>query len=231
MTRSLCSLVLVLSVAGCASQRPTQRHMAVHFQRVIEIESALIAGDLADARAAADYIADHAEAEGLPDAGLPWLSAMRAEARATAAATELAGAAGAAARMIKTCGDCHHATGRGPAIVVGALPGEGGSATRTEMTQHQWAADRMRDGLIGPSDIAWAAGSVALSNDPIYQAEVAVQTGRFQQMEAMAQRSVELGRHAVALRDGFERAAAYGEFLASCAACHRAIGVPQQPAR
>jgi cytochrome c553 len=203
--------------------------MTVHFQRVAEIEAALIRGDLPGARAAAVYIADHEEPAGLPDAGRPWLSAMRSEARATAAATDIASAAGTAGRMIKTCGDCHHATRRGPTIVVGSLPGEGGSATRTEMTQHQWAADRMRDGLIGPSDIAWAAGSVALSNDPIYQADVGVRTGRFQQMEEMARRSVELGRRAVVLRDGFERAAAYGEFVASCAACHRAIGVLQQP--
>jgi cytochrome c553 len=231
MTRSLCSFVLVLAAAGCAGPRATQRHMNVHFQRVAEIEAALIRGDLDGARNAATYMADHEEAAGLPDAGQPWLSAMRAEARATAAAGDITVAAGAAGRMIKTCGDCHHATGHGPAILVGRLPDEGGSATRTEMTQHQWAADRMRDGLIGPSDVAWAAGAVALSNDPIYQAEVAVRTGRFQQMEDMARRSVELGRRAVALRDGFERAAAYGEFIASCAACHRAIGVLQQPPR
>jgi cytochrome c553 len=204
--------------------------MTTQFQRVAEVEAALIRGDLAGARSAATYMADHEEAAGMPEAGRPWLSAMRAEARATASATDIAAASGAASRMIKTCGDCHHAVRSGPTVVVGSLPGEGGSATRTEMTQHQWAADRMRDGLIGPSDIAWAAGSVALSNDPIYQADVAVRTGRFQQMEEMARRSVELGRRAVALRDGFERAAAYGEFLASCAACHRAIGVLQQPA-
>jgi hypothetical protein len=154
---------------------------------------------------------------------------MRAEARSVASAQDLTAASGAAARMAKTCGDCHHTTQRGPRIIVGALPVESGSATTTEMMWHQWAADRMRDGLIGPSDSAWSAGAIALANDPIYQADVGVRTGRFQQMDEMARRTVALGRRAADLRDGFERATAYGEFVASCAVCHRAIGVLQQP--
>lgn len=225
MTRAANSLALVLVLAGCSTNRPTQRHMQVHFQRAEAVETALIYGDLSAARSGATYIAEHEEVSGLPESGTPWLSAMRAEARATAAATDLATASAAAARMIKTCGDCHHATGHGPTIRVGPLPGDQGSATRTDMTWHQWAADRMRDGLIGPSDSAWAAGSAALANDPIYQASVGVRTGRFEQMEEMATRTVALGRRAAGLRDGFERAAAYGEFIASCAACHRAVNV------
>jgi len=229
MTRSASGLAIALTLAACSTNRAVQHEMQVHFQRVQEVESALIYDDLARARSAASYIADHEEVVGLPDAGAPWLAAMRAEARATAAATDLATASAAAARMIKTCGDCHHATGHGPVIRVGPLPAEAGSATSTEMIWHQWAADRMRDGLIGPSDSAWASGSVALASDPIYQADVGVRTGRFAQMQDMATRTVALGRRAAGLRDGFERAAAYGEFLASCAACHRTVGVAQQP--
>jgi hypothetical protein len=221
--------VLFLLLGACAANRPTQRHMTVHFQRVVEVEAALIRGDLEAARGGAQYIADHDEVSGLPESGTPWLSAMRAEARSVAAARDIDAASGAASRMVKTCGDCHHTVRKGPSIVVGALPHESGTATSTEMTLHQWAADRMRDGLIGPSDSAWSAGAAALANDPIYQADVAVRTGRFQQMEEMARRTVDLGRRAAAMRDGFERAAAYGEFLASCAACHRTIGVLQQP--
>ena len=220
---------MALALAGCATNRPTQRHMDVHFQRVAEIEAALIRGDLEGARNGANYLADHVEVAGLPESGTPWLAAMRSEARAVGSAQDLAAAAAAASRMAKTCGDCHHATQHGPTIRVGELPSEGGTATSTEMTLHQWAADRMRDGLIGPSDGAWAVGAMGVANDPIYQADVAVRTGRFQQMDDMARRSVALGRRAASLRDGFERAAAYGEFLASCAACHRAIGVLQQP--
>jgi len=230
MTRRNAFPLVFFALAACATNRPTQRHMTVHFQRVGEIETALIRGDLEGARAPARYLADHEEVAGLPASGAPWLSAMRAEAHNVAAAPDLALASGAAARMAKTCGDCHHATRRGPRMVVSPMPQERGSSTATEMLLHQWAADRMRDGLIAPSDSAWAMGAMALANDPIYQAEVGVRTGRFQEMDEMARRSVALGRRAAGLRDGFERAAAYGEFIASCAACHRAIGV-LQPSR
>ncbi len=228
MTRRAAGPAILLLLAACATNRPTQQHMFDHFQNVADIEAALIRGDLEGARIPARYLADHSEVAGLPQSGAPWLAAMRAEARTVAGAQDLPTAGGAAARMAKTCGDCHHASGEGPRMIIGSMPREGGSSTTTEMLLHQWAADRMRDGLIGPSDSAWAAGARALANDPIYQAEVGIRTGRFQEMEEMARRTVELGRRAASLRDGYERADAYGEFVASCAVCHRAIGVLQR---
>ena len=231
MIRHVRLLPLAVALAACASRSPVQREMLTHYQRVGEVQAALIRGDLATARAAARWVAEHDEVSGLPDAGTPWLAAMRSEARAVVGASTEVLAAGAAARMGKTCGDCHRAVRQGPRMVVMAPPPETRTAMSTHVVRHQWAADRMWDGLIGPSDSAWNAGAAVLGEQPIYQADVGMRTGRFAEAEEMAQRVVALGYRARASADGFERASIYGEFLASCAACHTAVGVRHPPAR
>ena len=226
--RYLGSILACAVLAACATNTPQQRHMQLHYQRVGEIESALIGGDLATARAAATWLAEHDEVSGLPESGTPWLATMRSTARTLASATDEVGAANAAALMIKTCGDCHHATGKGPRMVVAPEPVEASTAMNTHVTRHRWAADRMRDGLIGPSDSAWNAGATVLAEQPIYQADVGMRTGNFAAAEQLADRVMELGRRARATSDGYERASVYGEFLSTCAACHTAVGVPRQ---
>ena len=67
-----------------------------------------------------------------------------------------------------------------------------------------------------------ATGGGGLAEQPIYQADVGMRTGRFAQAEQMAERVMELGRRARVTSDGYERAALYGEFLNSCATCHTA---------
>jgi cytochrome c553 len=225
---NLTKLLLTASLAGCVSGSPQRREMQTHYQRVGEVQSALIHGNLSPAQDAARWLAEHDEEAGLPEAGTPWLTAMRAEARGVAAATAIEPASSAAGRMAKVCGDCHRAVSRGPRIVVPERPSEGPSAMGSHAVQHQWAADRLWDGLIGPSDSSWNVGARDLAQQPIYQADVGMRTGHFLQAEEMAQRVVELGRRAGTTQDGYERAAIYGEFLASCASCHRMVGLPQR---
>ena len=229
--RSFGSLLAGVLLAACATTRPQQRHMQLHYQRVGEVETALIGADLTTARAAAAWLAEHDEVAGLPEAGTPWLAAMRSSAREVSIAPTEAAASSAAALMVKTCGDCHHATGKGPHIVVAPVPNEASTAMNTHVTRHRWAADRMRDGLIGPSDSAWNAGAGVLAEQPIYQADVGMRTGRFAEAEQLAQRVMELGGLARATTDGYERATVYGEFLTTCAACHAAVGVPRAGSR
>jgi hypothetical protein len=225
--RHLGSILAGVLLAACATNSPQQRHMQLHYQRVGQVETALIGGDLATARAAAAWIAEHDEVAGLPEAGTPWLAAMRSSAHNVSIATTEVAAANAAALMVKTCGDCHHAVHKGPHIVVNLVPLEASTAMNTHVTRHRWAADRMRDGLIGPSDSAWNVGATVLAEQPIYQADVGMRTGRFAEAEQLAERVMELGRRARATTDGYERASVYGEFLTTCAACHTAVGVPR----
>jgi len=86
------------------------------------------------------------------------------------------------------------------------------------MYRHMWAADRLWEGLTGPSDEAWRAGAQALVRAP----EQAPRTQpplppRF----VSALRQVrELGQRALEADSLADRANVYGVFLASCASCH-----------
>ena len=91
------------------------------------------------------------------------------------------------------------------------------------MARHLWAMERLWEGLVTPSDAAWAAGSGVLadeplagssfSDDPQLEAELAELAGRIHALGAEAATVVELG----------PRGQLYGQMLATCAPCHTRV--------
>jgi hypothetical protein len=91
------------------------------------------------------------------------------------------------------------------------------------MLRHQWAAEQMWDGLIGPSEARWNDGIAELAEAPLVQDEIlanATPTPAIAELAADVHALGDEGRKATTWE---QRAAIYGRLLGTCAACHAAI--------
>jgi hypothetical protein len=231
------SLALALAVSGCERSasgsdepprpirldNPTEVrfHMRRYVDDLREVERQLVAGNLAAARVRA-----HLLGMPTPDRGLePWTSDS---AQLSEAARDLAASPGVdeacrrAARVALACASCHARTTQ--LVLYGAppaLPVEDGTA-RTRMARHQWAVDRLWEGMVAGSLRPWRLGLDVLAVTPLPFSD-RPGAPRF------AQRLHDLAREAlIDLESGSEtlpgRAHAYGEMLVTCAACHALPG-------
>jgi mono/diheme cytochrome c family protein len=206
-------------------------HMHGHLDHISEIKHAVIAGDLEATRKPAIWLATHDAPEGLTGAWLPYVEEMRRYAARAAEAEDLVAAAGAISEIARTCGDCHRASGFSIAFGFDERPPSDQQSLMTQMQRHLWAADRMWEGLIGPSDVAWNRGAHILSEVNLVSSDIAESgTAGASAAENQEQISALLGRArgmgemgsqavSVELRSGL-----YGEFLSSCASCHKLTG-------
>ena len=198
----------------------TAARMAGHFGKVRELEEAIIRGDLESAKTAAQWIAEHQEAAGLPAATETYVTATKNAARAVAASTSLGNAGVAAAFAVAACGECHAAAKVAPkmpeANAPPTLPG-----TAAQMLAHRYAVDLMNRGLVGPSDTLWKQGAEALRGSPLGDRD---QAKASKEIVAFETRVHELAGRAAQAADAGARIAIYGELIGGCASCHAMHG-------
>ncbi|MBW1878043.1 MAG: hypothetical protein JRJ84_06765 [Deltaproteobacteria bacterium] len=139
-------------------------------------------------------------------------------------AQDIEAASEAIAELAKTCGDCHASVEGGPTFDPTTLPPleEG---VKSHMARHIWAADRMWEALIMPSDSAWERAIVMLG-------EGAVEEHEMPEAILRSPRALELRKlvHTLAGEDAPTpgvRTQIYGTLLAACAECHMVTGTPR----
>jgi cytochrome c551/c552 len=209
--------------AAAAPAQPsvdTAARMAGHFGKIREVEEAVIRGDLESAKAAAQWIAEHQEAAGLPAGTESYVTATRNAVRAVAASASLGNAGVAAAFAVAACGECHAAAKVTPKMPeVSAPPTLPGTAAH--MLAHQYAVDLMYRGMIGPSETLWKQGAEALKGSPLRDKDL---TKASKEIVAFETRVHELARRAAQAADAGSRIAIYGELIGGCASCHEMHG-------
>jgi len=216
------TLAAAAMLGACHSGQISSRQMRAHYQRVAEVRMAVIRGDLAHAKTAAQTIAEGGDAPtGLPSNAVRFIADVQTHAWEVVDADNLAGGAFGTGRMAGACGACHRIVGRGPHYAVVSRPAAGSGELSSAMQLHYWAADRMWDGLIGPSDSSWAAGALALSDVPQFQHGIHVAAADSADVEALAQRLHQLAVRAQLAASRLAREEVYGEFLETCASCHQ----------
>lgn len=215
-------------VDGAGADAPTLRaHMDDHFAAAARIERAVVRSDLDQARVEATYLAEHTEHAAVAD-WAPYVEAMRAGALHVKEAPDLTMAAGAAAVLGMHCSRCHtdHS-----AIVAfpweAPPPADGTSATR--MRRHQWAAARMWEGLIAPSQTLWTEGASMLAGADL-DSLVGDRLIRDHDARDLLARVRALAARAPAADSSEARTVLYGELLTTCAACHQLARDPAPPA-
>jgi cytochrome c553 len=195
--------------------------MQGHFGRATEIHDALIRADMDAAREGMAWLAAHEEPN-LPENLQPLLDAMQAEAARFPEASTLTEAGTVFARTLTRCGGCHTAAHAGPEIAQTPIPE--GDSPEARMQRHQWASDRMFDGLVMANAEVFRAGNDALTSAPLTQAELAgTEAQPEQQVVALTTHVRQLGAEAAAATDDEARAGIYGRYLATCGTCHRLL--------
>lgn len=217
-----CAMSAVGAVLVASAQETTVlEHMHDHYDAVVKIQNAVIGGVLEDTREPARWLMEHETPAGLPAHWEEYVHAMRTAARDTLEAQDVASAASATSRLGLACGSCHVTNNVAVEFESVERPSDSEQA-RAHMQRHQWAADRMWEGLIGPSNFAWSRGANLLFESPMHPEALGAEAGD-DALLGMARRIHQLAANATAVSDPEEKADIYAEFLANCAACHNAL--------
>jgi cytochrome c553 len=184
-------------------------HMRDHFDDLRTIERMLIAGKLEDAKARAFLLTPAS------DRGLARWEVQRRRmteaAKALRTAPSIDTAIEREARVAAACAGCHLAAQELPALPAApALPPDDGTR-QTRMARHQWAVDRLWEGMIVPADKPWRDGLAVLADTPLPadgSRTAAVQLQRRARAELDAPVAID------------KRAAVYHRLLVTCTDCH-----------
>jgi cytochrome c556 len=193
--------------------------MQEHFAKAAEMKAAVIGGNLAEFKKVAAWMAEHELTKDPPQTWKTHVDAMQSCAKRGRDAADLAAASLALGEVGRTCRECHSAMGA-PKISVGSPPAEGSGAL-LRMVRHQWAADRMWEGLMAPSDDAWVKGAEVFSDAPLTPEEVAPGKSVSPEVKKLAKDAQDIA-HKARTVDEAKRHEAYADLLTTCQRCHTA---------
>lgn len=193
--------------------------MWIHFDDATIVESAMVRGDLQRARRAAANLSEMEAVPGIPDSSEELLERLRSQARAIALASGFRTAAEAAGAMAATCGECHARYDGGPRL--SRVPEPPDADEVGHMVIHVWAADRMWEGLMIPSEGTWLVGARLLADHAVRV------EGPYASPQAnrLAREMEDLGAEAVAATGSEARGRVLGAVLNSCATCHAELDI------
>lgn len=204
---------------GNAAPEGLDEAMKEHFVQAVQIKQAVIDGDLDAVAEPARWLAEDLDAESLPKPWKPYLDAMQASAKKAGEAEDLPTAALAAGELVGACADCHATTGKGPTFgEPGKVPQ--GEDTTARMLRHQWAADRMWEGIVSNSETHWKLGTHAISEKPPEPCPIPGDDILPKDILDLREKIYELGPKAAEAKDRTTRTKLYGEYLQTCAGCH-----------
>ncbi len=210
---------------------PLHENMQEHFVRTDLMLKALIAGDLDRVRAEAKWLVERPEPDGMPVDWTPFILDMNRAAIDVADTRDPEVMAMGVARMGAACGQCHASLGVRLNLTWSELP----RATvdpKAHMRRHLWGVERFWDGLVSADHEAWRAGAQALIQDPLYSDQLTPGEVIDPHIQQFADDVLGLGRDALGASDFEQRAALFGDVVATCARCHYEVRKgPRSPPR
>ncbi|MEO8548624.1 MAG: hypothetical protein ABI678_01575 [Kofleriaceae bacterium] len=194
----------------------TRIHMRGRLGELRTAEHALVRGQLLEGKVAARAIATVSDEIELAD----WkrkLGQVRQLANEVAEAHSVEVALQRLPAVAAACAECHVATGGWPELAAAPRLPPDGDAAVPRMARHQWAVDRMWDGMIGGAEDSWRAGlEVLAATPPPYPVVRGDEVALGRELQRAATTALQ-HRYIDSLDD---RARQYGELLVTCAACH-----------
>jgi cytochrome c553 len=194
--------------------------MEQHYHSAISAHDALIRDDLEGLRQQLAKLVEQSLPPAAPQSWQTYDAELREAARTAAEANDLGSAASTMAAVAEACGICHAALGV-EKIYFWPAPPEGDETIKATMQTHQWATERLWEGVTGPWDNAWERGSAALAESRVFREGEAV-------TDSLRAREIALrglGQMAKTINGLQERASLYGQLLTSCTGCHQEAGV------
>jgi mono/diheme cytochrome c family protein len=187
-----------------------QFEMSEHFMDASAIKDAVIDGELDTVVELAERLADREGHLAHPPDWRPHVDPVIAQAQGLIRATSVAEAAVGVAQLGGACADCHVALEVMPPFDDAVEPSDDESP-RAVMLRHQWATDRLWEGLVGPSDWAWTHGADHFRVAPGCEGDV---------RPDVCATLESFGPRLVATTEPAARRVLFGELLGTCAACH-----------
>lgn len=219
------SVVFAAAALAVVSCRPrsemVREHMQDHFDHATAIHAAVIEGDVEACLESARWIVEH-EQINAPSSWDSHLVSMRSTAQQLIDAPGIGAAADAASRLTRTCGSCHSAYAPQATFTASPAPADDPQLV-PHMLRHNWAIERMWEGLTMPSVEAWNLGAQELSGTPVSMDAMSIQEGEEDAVSALAHRVHQLAAQGANEVGWGGRTAVYGELLATCAACHQRV--------
>ncbi len=218
-----CTLAAAIgwAVTAGAQHASVNDQMHAHHDAVVAMQRSLVSGSLDATRASASELLA-VDASASAEGWRVYLDSMRSAAATVRDAGDIESAASGVASLGVACGDCHIANGVEIQFEDVDRPSNKEKLPQ-HMARHQWAADRMWEGLIGPSAAAWSSGANLLFESPINTASLG-ESSQQDAIKQMSRRVHQLAANATTVSDSASKAGIYAEFLANCAACHTAVG-------
>jgi cytochrome c553 len=198
--------------------------MIGHYDNVARLYAEAAAGRLEGVRTEANELLARESGAGLPADVANLVEELRVYAGLAARAPDITSAARAVARVAASCGSCHKAMKRSLTYEVLTDPPPGDGPVETRMIRHQWASDRLWDGLVGPSDQSWRAGAAVLRGAPLFTDDLTHDVAQYDAVTKLAWTVHEIGAQANSAAEQSVRAGLYGDLLATCASCHALLG-------
>ena len=202
-------------------------YMRAHFYEAMLLHDAVARGNLETARLEATRLQKDSATVPVPARAEAFQGAMTRMATQASGATTLLEAARITAAILGTCGQCHQAMHTrailpaGDAITTGGLAGH--------MQLHQHGSDALIEGLVAPSDAAWAEGVRTFAAPSLAEHEAPGDLRK--EMSAGEAKLSQLAGEAAQARRSRDRETAYGRILATCGECHRTVSRHARPGR
>jgi hypothetical protein len=191
--------------------------MKEHFGDLRGVELALIFGRSYDVRFRSLLIADLTVPRDM--AGQEhWVERIRRGGRAVAEAPDAPTAPRELTEVASACAGCHLEVGAVIDPDVVPPPSDRGDLD-SRMRRHQWAADRLWDSLVMPSDQRWQQGLDVLAASATSDGHLITAPARRAQ-GARLERQLAAAARAARNLDRSGRASAYAGLLSTCRACH-----------
>jgi cytochrome c556 len=209
--------LLTASVPGAGAD--VHEHMAAHLDAAYALQAAIAQGRLGDARDQAAWFATHDM--DVPPAWQPYVDDMRGAAIRIKAADDVAGAGLELGRLGHACGSCHEAQHARVAQAYFPAPADG-ATLELQMARHTWAATRLWQGVIGPTDELWVEGARAMATTRFDILGATHEKPNAEVIE-LAERLHTQAEQAIVQTEHASRAQLYGEMMETCASCHRIV--------
>ncbi len=192
-------------------------HMRRHFDDLRTVEQMLVHGQLDDAKARAFLLTKPVSDPGIA----PWAADVD---RVTNAARSLVAAPGIdealrrEARLAGACASCHARTREQPIFAAPPATPRDQANAASAMARHQWAVDRLWEGMVSGSYRPWRDGLDVIAGTPLPFSPATEGPALGERLQELARRALVLQRDGTETLD--ERARLYGEMLVTCSACH-----------
>jgi hypothetical protein len=229
--------VIILAVAASVPQATADESIGEQESEIIglmhdrldnltDIRSNLVMVDLAVARVPARALAERENDPAVAKQVEPYVEVLSKLATQVLEAESIESAAKSVSMLAANCGYCHMVNKVGLQFGYDQLPADW-TDTQTHMQRHQWAIDRMWEGIIGPSAGAWKRGSTMLAGEPLHADYIVGIRNPEQAAVAneLAGRVHELGRIGADAPTPAARSEIYSEMINLCADCHRRLGL------